>query len=122
MVITAEGVVYIVAIALQLAGAELLIMSYWGKPISVLKKQELQKQTHFEGEECLFIGTKTEPDIVENIWLNRFAFLMIAIGYVLGIFGDVQNSCKWLVAICVIVLSVMVAMVANKVAKSKSRS
>lgn len=116
MLITTEGAIYVIAIALQLAGAELLIMSYWSKPLRKLKEEALRKESHYEDEGCLFIGTRTESEIVENILLNRFAFLMIALGYVIGIFGDVQNSCKWVVAVCVIILSVMIAFVVNKVA------
>ena len=117
--ITVEGLIYIFAIAFQLAGAELLIMNYWGKPISILKKQELDKETHVE-EETLVLRCETESEIVSNIRLNRIAFIMIAIGYVVGIFGDVQNSCKWFVAICVIILSVLLALAGNKIAERKS--
>ena len=118
MSIAIEGIIYIVAIAFQVAGAELLIMNYWGKPISILKKQELDKETHVEGE-TLVEECRTESDIVRNICLNRTAFIMIAIGYLVGIFGDVQDSCKWFVAICVFVLSVLLALVGNKLAKRK---
>ena len=115
--ISFEGFIYIVAIAFQLAGAELLIMNYWGKPINILKKQELDKETHPE-EETLVIECRTEPEIVSNIRLNRAAFIMIAIGYLVGVFGDVQDSCKWFVVACVIVLSVLLAFVGNKMAES----
>lgn len=120
MLITIPGVVYIIAISLQLAGAELLIMNYWSKPISKLRKEELDKETHVDGE-ALVLGGRSENEIEQNIWLNRFAFLMIAIGYIVGIFGDLQNCCKWFVAFWVLVVSVIFACVSNVVATRKMK-
>lgn len=110
--ITQEGFIYILAISLQLAGAELLIMSYWSKPIAKLQEEELNKEAHIDGE-TIVLDSRTKTEIVGNIWLNRFAFLMIAIGYVVGIFGGLQNCCKWFVAFWVLVVSVEMACVAN---------
>ena len=61
----------------------------------------LEKETHVDGE-ILFLGSKSENEIMKNIWLNRFAFLMIAIGYVVGIFGDLQNCNKGIVLLGIV--------------------
>ena len=117
--ITIAGWIYILAVSLQLAGAELLIWNYWSKPIKQLKREELSKENHVEGS-VLIINSKSEDKIAKNIWLNRFAFVMIVLGYVAGIFGDLQNCSRLCVALCVIVLSVLFAYIAEKVAKRKA--
>lgn len=114
--ITIAGWIYILAVSLQLAGAELLIWNYWSKPIKQLKSEELSKENHVEGS-VLIINSKSEDEIGENIWLNRFAFVMIALGYVAGIFEDLQNCSRLCVAFCEIVLSVLVEYIVEKVAK-----
>lgn len=120
MSITIEGIIYIIAISLQLAGAELLIMNYWSKPIEKLKKEELEKEVHVD-EETLFLGGRSENEIMKNIWLNRFAFLMIAFGYVVGIFGDLQNCNKWIVVTGVVVLSIIFALALNSISEKLKR-
>ena len=117
--LTIAGWIYILAVSLQLAGAELLIWNYWSKPIKQLKSEGLDKENHVEGS-VLILNSKSEDEIGKNIWLNRFAFVMIALGYVAGIFGDLQNCSRLCVALCVIVLSVLFAYIAEKVAKRKA--
>ena len=84
-----------------------------------MKSEELDKENHVEGG-VLTINSKSENEIGKNIWLNRFAFVMIALGYVAGIFGDLQNCSRLCVAFCVVVLSVMFAYIAEKVTKRKA--
>ena len=117
--ITIAGWIYILAVSLQLAGAELLIWNYWSKPIKQLKREELSKENHVEGS-VLIINSKSEDKIAKNIWLNRFAFVMIVLGYVAGIFGDLQNCSRLCIALYVIVLSVLFAYIAEKVTKRKA--
>lgn len=120
MTMTTEGIIYIVAISLQLAGAELLIMNYWSKPIEKLKKEELDKEVHIDGG-TLFLGGRSENEIMKNIWLNRFAFLMIAFGYVVGIFGDLSNCSKWIVLLNIVLLSVVLASIAYNISAKLNR-
>lgn len=117
--ITIVGWIYILAVSLLLACAELLILNYWRKPINQLKSEELNKENHVEGN-ALVLNSKSEYEIGKNILLNRFAFVMIALGYVFGIIGDLQNCCRLCVALCVIVLSLLFAYIAEKVAKRKA--
>lgn len=117
--LTIAGWIYILSVSLQLAGAELLIWNYWSKPIKQLKSEELDKENHVEGS-VLSINSKSEDEIGKNIWLNRFAFVMIALGYVAGIFGDLQNCSRLYVAFCVILLSVLFAYIAEKATKRKA--
>ena len=69
MILTLEGIIYILAISLQLAGAELLIMNYWRKPAEKLKKEELNRETHFD-RKMVLLGSRSENKILKNILLN----------------------------------------------------
>lgn len=108
----------IIAVALQLAGAELLIWNYWSKPIKQLKSEEMDEENHVKGS-VIIINSKSEDEIGKNILLNRFAFVMIAFVYVAGIFGDLKDCCRFYVALCVIILSVLFAYIAEKVTKKE---
>lgn len=114
MSFTIEGTIYVLAISLQLAGAELLILNYWSKPIESLKKEEIKKGIHFDGD-TVFLGYRSENEITNNILLNRWAFIMIAVGYLVGIFGDLQNCSKWIALLGVVVLSVVLAWITNNI-------
>lgn len=108
--------VYILAISLQLAGAELLIVNYWRLPLKQLIEIELNKQPHVgEEETILYTGGESELEISRNILLNRFAFVFIALGYLFGVFGDMQDYCRWFIAFWVLVISVMITLSTNYV-------
>lgn len=114
MSFTIEGIIYVIAISLQLAGAELLILNYWSKPIEKLKKEEIDKGIHFDGD-AVFLGYRPENEITKNILLNRWAFIMIAIGYLVGIFGDLHNCSKWIALLGVVLISIVLAWTANSI-------
>lgn len=107
--------VYILASSLQLAGAELLIVNYWRLPLKQLVEIELNKQPHVKDESTFCLGGENEPEISRNILLNRFAFVFIALGYLFGVFGDMQDYCRWFVAFWVLVISVMITLSTNYV-------
>ena len=94
-------VIYIIAISLQLAGALVLIRSF-GK----LKLTESTKVASVENEpnmhwsrledggiETVTYSAEELQKTAINVLQNRFAFCFIAIGYLLGIFGEVGNKC-----------------------------
>lgn len=107
--------IYILAISLQLAGAELLIVNYWRLPLKQLVEIELNKQPHVKDESTFCTGGENETQISRNILLNRSAFIFIAIGYILGVFGDMQDYCRWFVVFWVLVISVMITLSTNYV-------
>ena len=73
----------------------------------------MDKENHVKGS-VIIINSKSEDEIGKNILLNRFAFV-----YVSGIFGDLKDCCRFYVALCVIILSVLFAYIAEKVTKKE---
>jgi hypothetical protein len=111
---------YVLAISFQLAGALLLIVRYWFKSVESQLAVVESKRTHMIGE-MLYLG-KTQPDdseLVEEIWINRLAFVYIALGYFLGIWGDPLDTCKCKVALLAIFIASILVTI-GKIASAKA--
>ena len=94
---------YLGAISFQLAGAVLLLVQYCFKSIESQLKSIAVKRTHLDGS-VLYLG-ETKPndcELVEEIWSNRLAFLYIALGYFVSIFGDPLDINKLLIALIIV--------------------
>lgn len=101
-----EEYIYVMAISLQLAGAVMLIVSYWF--VSIKKQLDLlnKKKTRLENE-TLIIG-QTQPsntEFVQQICQNRIAFIYIAIGYLVGIFGNLNDARRITILLLVLVIA-----------------
>ena len=62
----------------------------------------------FEGD--LQRGTKSKyskKETFKEVYLGKFAFLYIAIGYFVGVFGSINSDCKTIVAVVIIVLTIV---------------
>ena len=116
-------VVYVFAISFQLSGAVLLIFQFWGIRIKKGIEENKRNETHVENE-TLFIG-KTQPtpfEYTKNIWLNRFAFILIAIGYLLGVFGSIENYSKWFILLYIALLSTFIVSLFYFISKKLGKS
>lgn len=109
---------YIISVSLQLSGAILLLIKYCFLNIDKGIKKNKKKETHVENE-CIMMGRNqpTPVEFAENIWLNRFAFALIVAGYLLSVWGSVNNDHKPLAFICILLLSVVVTVIAFFVTK-----
>ena len=95
-----EVVSYVLSLAFQVAGAVLLIIKYFGKtkeriineyfPGSNIAKRDSRGNTVLKKEKV--------QSCVQTIYDNRMAFVFIAVGYILSIFGAINEECK----ICVL--------------------
>lgn len=103
---TYETWIYIAAISLQVSGAICLIINYWGN----VKNQVIL--TYYAGGE---IPKAQDNDMVrlkkerlqscaKVIYMNRFAFICIAIGYGCGLFGELTENSNKLYALLAIIL------------------
>mgnify|MGYP004455942557 CR=1 FL=1 len=113
---------YLGAISFQLAGAVLLLVQYCFKSIESQLKSIAVKRTHLDGS-VLYLG-ETKPndcELVEEIWSNRLAFLYIALGYFVSIFGDPLDINKLLIALIIAVISSVLVFAGHKFAKWSSR-
>lgn len=103
---TCETWIYILAISLQVAGAICLIINYWGN----VKEKVIM--TYYAGGEIPkaqdnnMVRLKRErlQSCAKDIYMNRFAFICIAIGYGLGLYGEITENTNKLNALLAIIL------------------
>lgn len=91
---TCETWIYILSISLQVAGAICLIMNYWG---NVKEKVIL---TYYAGGEIpkaqdndmVLLKKERLQSCAKDIYMNRFSFIYIIIGYGIGLFGNITDN------------------------------
>lgn len=104
--LTCETWVYILSISLQVAGAICLIMNYWG---NVKEKVIL---TYYAGGEIpkaqdndmVLLKKERLQSCAKDIYMNRFSFVYIIIGYAIGLFGNITDNSNRLCVLLAIVL------------------
>ena len=103
-------ITYVLSLAFQIAGAVLLIIKYWGRT------RERIIDEYFPGSNIIGRDDENNAHLEKRkvqkcariIYHNRMAFLFIAIGYGLSVFGETSGVCRWClalyVALCTIIL------------------
>lgn len=81
---------YILAIALQVAGAVLLIIKYWGNTQNRIINEYFPGTgiANNDGNDNAVLEVERVRECVREIYASRIAFTNIALGYALAIFGD----------------------------------
>ncbi len=105
-----DVVIYIIAISFQLSGALLLVFY----SISTKRKNVIKR---FAGK-CLIYRDNNTNEITydkdalkiafRDAWLNKIAFALIALGYFFGVFGEIDEKNKNLIALVIGLLTVMI--------------
>lgn len=107
-----KAIVFIFAISFQVAGAMILLLF-------TLSTKRLEIIKRFSGTGMIFRNGETgelsynENEFVNTFqegYLNKFAITYIAIGYFLGIFGEIGQNNKVLIAFCVITFTTIILM------------
>ena len=109
---------YIISISFQLSGAVLLLLKYSFVNIDKGIEENKRKESHAEGE--AFVPGNTQPtssEFAENVWLNRIAFALIAIGYLTSVWGRIDNCQRAMSFIWIILLSAGITTVSYWVSK-----
>lgn len=118
-------ILYIGAIALQLAGALILLKRFDPRKVKDTVLKEIKKDrdnTAMVWNESDGAGLhhteerETLQNKAEELYLNGVAFGYLAAGYILGIFGYTEVN-KWLVAFCVIVVAIVLMLLGITVCK-----
>lgn len=118
---------YIFSICLQVAGAEILILNYWKMPsASKLAKKELESKYDF-GDIDEEDDSKDYFEEIKTILINRIAFIKIALGYLIGIFGNLNdNTNRGCIFLIVLVISFLICggsyYVASLCAKKRAKA
>ena len=103
---TCEIWIYILSISLQIAGAVCLIINYWG---NVEKKVIL---IYYAGGEIpkaqdnnkVLLKKDRLQSCAKDIYMNRFSFICIIIGYGINLFGNITDGSNKLYILLVISL------------------
>lgn len=101
---TCETWIYILSISLQVAGAICLIINYWG---NVKEKVIL---TYYVGGEIpkaqdndmVLLKKEKLQSCAKDIYMNRFSFIYIIIGYGIGLFGNITDNSNRLYVLLII--------------------
>lgn len=113
---------YVLALSLQLAGALLLIIRYSVTPMKTQLKDAHEKASHVdEAEETISIGIPVDSELIEEIRLNRLAFIYIAVGYLFGIWGESFDVNKWFITGLVILLAAIAVVIGKAHSKRASK-
>lgn len=122
---------YVWSLALQVAGAVLLIIKYFSNTNDRLLDE------YYHGGGVIIKDPKSEEVILykdrlqqcaKNIYDNRMSFIYIAAGYILSIFGDKNNACNICIlatlasfVIALILLEKMLAICIAKIVYKKDK-
>lgn len=106
--LSASNVLYILAISLQLAGALILICHYMRNTEKQIKDSYFCQDAIVETENGKVKLRKEKVRIkAAEIYINRFAFGYIAIGYFFGIFGDIEDRNRGLIVFLIAIMTIL---------------
>ena len=104
-----EEIIYIISIALQIAGAVMFMISFWG---------DVQKKTlslYFPGsnseerdkEDKITLSKDRLRKCANEIYLNRIAFIYIVLGYLSNVYANINSSDKVCIVAKIFMVSVL---------------
>lgn len=100
---------FVLALAFQIAGAVLLILKYWGNT-----KQRIINEyypgagiANNDGEDNAILDVSRVRECVIEIYSSRAAFIYIAVGYALSVFGEKGTAASTTVLFMVFLVSGM---------------
>lgn len=92
-----EQLIYLLSLSLQVSGALILILFCWGNTERrVLNTIYSATSTiHREDDNTVIISKDKLYKAHKEVLLNRNAFIFIAVGYLLSLFGTSDGFCRW---------------------------
>ena len=99
--------IYLFSLSLQVSGALILIMFCWGNTERRVLNTifSANANVHREDDDTVIISREKLIRVHKNVLLNRTAFILIAIGYLLSLFGTNEGVCAWTGLMIVLVAS-----------------
>ena len=123
-----EQLIYLLSLSLQVSGALILILFCWGKTERrVLNTIYSATSTiHREEDNTVVISKEKLYKSHKEVLLNRNAFIFIAVGYLLSLFGTSEGICHWIGFVIVLIVSVLLVgvgvLLAHTIAKISNRN
>lgn len=100
-------IIYICAISLQVCGALILLIG----SLKGTERKMIQAISNKASGMVLDGGWIDDIDIsneLKVIYLNRSAFICLILGYLLGVFGEVGNFSRYVIAISIVLVTVVI--------------
>ena len=112
-----KNIMYICAIALQLAAAILLVGNADTRPEKIIKSYcQKHKAIAIQKDGSLLERSSLE-ETVNSVWTNRIAFSYLVAGYLIGVLGECTMEDKWIVFLIVAVLATVIFLMTFSFAK-----
>lgn len=118
-----EKWIYVISIALQLSGAILLIIKYWFGSAKEQLSRIQNKRTRDVGEGHIILGDSlpSDQEFIEELWISRIAFIYIAAGYIVGIWGSIESTNKNHIALMTILISFILVYIGKVISYLKGK-
>ncbi len=102
-----QNIIFLVSIALQVSGALVLILFCWGNTERRVLNTlfPANANVHREDDDTVIISKEKLIRAHKTVLLNRTAFILIAIGYLLSLLGTNEGICVWVGLIIVLIAS-----------------
>jgi hypothetical protein len=100
-------VFYLLSLSLQVSGALILIIFCWGNTERRVLNTiySANANVHREDDDTVIISREKLVRAYENVLQNRTAFILIAIGYLISLFGSNEGICAWVGLVIVLIVS-----------------
>lgn len=123
-----EQLIYLLSLSLQVSGALILILFCWGKTERRVLNTiySATSSIHRENDNTVIIDKEKLYKAHKEVLLNRNAFIFIAVGYLLSLFGTSEGICHWIGFVIVLIVSVLLVgvgvLLAHTIAKISNRN
>ena len=104
---------YLLSLALQVSGALILIIFCWGNTERRILNTIYPANSNIcrEEDNTVIISRDKLIRAHKNVLLNRTAFILIGLGYLLSLFGVNEGICSWKGLVIVVIVSVAIVIV-----------
>ena len=108
--LTLEVIAYVLSLAFQVAGAILLIIKYWGRTKERIIEEYFPGSNIIEpdDDDNVHLEKRKVQKCAQTIYHNRMAFVFIAIGYGLSVFGATNGVGPWCLALYVTLSTILI--------------
>ena len=108
-----EVFIYAVAISFQISGALLLLFYNISTSRKHIVKGFAQKSIIIREENEISYNKEALKKCFKNAWINKIAFILIVLGYILGVFGEIGKVNKILVVVLILIITSIVIFISH---------
>ena len=108
-----EVFIYVVAISFQISGALLLLFYNISTSRKHIVKGFAQKSIIIREENEISYNKEALKKCFKNAWINKIAFILIVLGYILGVFGEIGKVNKILVVVLILIITSIVIFISH---------